>query len=450
MNHKSSRDMTSGSIWGHIFFYTIPLLLGNIFQQLYSLVDTIIVGKTIGNDALAAVGSTGPMHFLILGFVNGLTSGFAVITAQKFGAHDEKGVKKSCAMNIKLNFFSTVIFTLLSLALTKPILNLIHTPEEIFEDAFTYISILYTGIFSIVLYNTSSCLLRAIGDSSSPLFFLIVSSFLNIFLDLLFILVFHMGVRGAAWATVISQLLSGLACVFYIMKKYPILRVSAKDFSSDVWFAKKHLEIGLPMACQFSITAVGCIVLQGAINVFGAAKIAGYTAAQKTEMLFTTAAGSFGVTMANYTGQNLGAKEYNRIKKGTNAGALICGLTALAAMLIILFFWRPLSNLFIDLKGKNAADCLSAAKIYIFSTAPFYIALFEIFIYRNVLQAMGRGLMPLLAGVFELIARVIVSYTLPKHIGYIAVCLAGPLAWFAAVIPLAITYYSCKNKFLSL
>jgi Na+-driven multidrug efflux pump len=300
------------------------------------------------------------------------------------------------------------------------------------------------GIFSIVLYNTSSCLLRAIGDSTSPLFFLIISSFLNIFLDLLFILVFHMGVAGAAWATVLSQFLSGFACVIYIIKKYPILCVTRKDFSRDVWFAKKHLEIGFPMACQFSITAIGCIVLQGAINVFGAAKIAGYTAAQKAEMLFTTAAVSFGVTMANYTGQSLVAKEYSRIKQGTNAGAIICGLTAAGAMIIVLLFWQPISNLFIDLKGSNASECLEAARIYIFSTAPFYIALFEIFIYRNVLQAMGFGLMPLLAGVFELIARVVVSYTLPEYIGYISVCLAGPIAWLAAVIPLAITYYRKK------
>lgn len=438
---SSNRDMTVGSPAKHILIFSIPLLLGNLFQQMYSLVDTIIVGQLLGTNALAAVGSTGPMHFLIFGFVSGLTSGFAVITAQKFGAKDYTALKRSAAMNIKLNLISTILFTLFAVFLTKPILHLLNTPQEIFQSAYEYISVVFWGIGAMVLYNTAACLLRAIGDSRSPLYFLIIASILNIILDLLFIIKFNMGVAGAAWATVISQGFSGLISVFYIIKKYSILHLSKEDFQGDIWFAKQHLAIGIPMAAQFSITAVGCMILQGALNIFGSISIAGYTAAQKVEMLVTVSAGTFGVTMANYTGQNLGAKDIKRIKQGTNAGALLCCCFAVVGMIVAMFFHKPLSNLFIDGNSPTSFLCLDAAKTYLFFTAPFYPMLFLIFIYRNVLQSMGHSFMPLMAGVFELLARLIVSYTVPKFIGFAGVCLANAIAWPAAAIPLMITYY---------
>lgn len=434
---SSTRDMTTGEPLKLIFLYSIPLLLGNIIQQLYSMVDTIIVGRYLGTDPLAAVGTTGPMNFLVIGFVSGLTAGFAVIIAQRFGAKDEEGLKRSLAMNILLNGLFAIAITFVSVVTVKPILKLINTPESIFSDATTYITIIYFGIGGIVLYNGTACVLRAVGDSKSPLYFLIISAVMNIILDILFIAKFNMGVAGAAWATVISQSFAGISSLFYIIIKFPILRISHKDFSLNIWFAWKHLRIGLPMAFQFSITAVGVIVLQGALNIFGATKIAAYTAAQKVEQLVAVAAGTFGVTMANYTGQNLGANRLDRIKEGTWKSCILTIVVSLISMAIALLFSDQLTSLFVK---KEETEVLEAARQYLHTTAIFYPALFVIFIYRNVLQSLGKGFMPLMAGVFELLARSIAAYTLPNLIGYSGICLAGPLAWFAAAIPLFVAY----------
>lgn len=440
------RDMTVGSPLKHIFLFSIPLLLGNAFQQMYSMVDTIIVGRLLGTNSLAAVGTTGPLNFLVLGFIFGLTSGFAVITAQKFGAKDFSGLKKSTAMNIKLNFLFALIFTVIAVSTSKPMLKLINTPDLILEEANTYISIIYWGIATTTLYNTAACLLRAIGDSRSPLYFLIISSLLNIVLDLLFILKFDMGVAGAAWATVISQAFSGIISVIYIIIRFPILHVKKSDFESDVWFAKQHLKIGFPMALQFSITAIGCIILQGALNIFGSVKIAAFTAAQKVEQLVTIPGPTYGVTMANYTGQNLGANNHERIKKGTTVGVLLSLAFSFFGLIIAMVFPIPLARLFIDMSETSSLECLISAKQYLWYTAPFYPPLFLIFIYRNVLQSMGKTFMPLMAGVFELLARFFAAYFLPSILGYIGVCLAGPIAWIAAAVPLAITYYLVIRK----
>lgn len=438
--------MTEGEPMKLIFIFSIPLLLGNLFQQFYSLVDTIIVGRLLGTNALAAVGSTGAMNFLILGFVFGLTSGFAVITAQKFGAKDMDGLRRSFAENIKLNAVSTVVFTALSLLLAKPVLILTNTPLEILSDAYAYIAVIFTGIFSMVLYNTSSCILRALGDSKSPLYYLIIASILNIILDIAFIVNFNMGVSGAAWATVVSQSVSGILSVIHILRKFPMLRLRKKDFRTDWWFSHQHLKIGLPMAFQFSITAVGVIILQGALNLFGSENIAAYTAAQKVEQLVAVGAGTFGVTMANYAGQNLGARRIDRIKEGTIKGSILTVAFSLIAMAIALIFPDELTSLFIDASTASGQEVIKASRTYLYGTAPFYPALFLIFIYRNVLQSIGKGFMPLMAGFAELIARTVAAYTFPIVFGFLGVALAGPFAWFAAVIPLCIAYFVIIRK----
>lgn len=447
-NTKSSpaKDMTQGEPMKLIFFFSIPLLLGNLFQQVYSLVDAIIVGRLLGTNALAAVGTTGAMNFLILGFVFGLTSGFAVITAQKFGAKDFDGLRESFAENIKLNTFTTIIFTALSLSLAKPILTLINTPQEIYADAFSYISVIFSGIFSLVLYNMSSCILRALGDSKSPLYFLIISSILNVILDLVFILHFKMGVPGAAWATIISQGFSGILSIIHIFRKFSILRLKKKDFRKNWWFTFQHLKIGLPMAFQFSITAIGVIILQGALNLFGSDHIAAYTAAQKVEQLVAVGAGTVGITMANYTGQNLGAKRIDRIKEGTLKGSILTISFSLIAMAIALLFPNQLTSLFIDSSSASGQKIMETSRMYLHGTAPFYPALFLIFVFRNVLQSMGRGFMPLMAGFAELIARSVAAYTFPLVFGFLGIALAGPFAWFAAVIPLMIAYIVIIRK----
>lgn len=441
MEETKTKDLTQGSPAKLILFFSIPILIGNIFQQLYSMVDTIIVGQCINTQALAAVGTTGPMNFLILGFVMGLTGGFAVIVAQRFGGKDEKGVRRSIATILILCIVTTIIMTVIAVCTTMPLLHLINTPDDIIDQAYDYIVVIYWGIAATVVYNMLACILRALGDSRTPLYFLIVSSILNIALDFLFILPFKMGVAGAAWATVISQGISGVLCLVYTIKRYPILHLTKEDFQWNWRFAWKHMAIGLPMAFQFSITAIGVVILQGALNLFGTNNIAAYTAASKVEQLVTQPASTFGVTMANYAGQNLGAARIDRIREGVKKCTLISLCFSVAATGILLLFGRGLAGLFIPAETENAGLVLDAAQTYLRICAVFFPFLFLIFIYRNVLQGIGRSLMPLMAGIFELVARSVVSFTLPDRIGYPGICLAGPIAWIAAAVPLAIAYF---------
>ncbi len=444
---QGGKDMTKGEPFKLILWFSIPLLLGNIFQQLYSMVDTIIVGKVIGTQALAAVGTTGPLNFLVLGFASGITSGFAVLVAQKFGAGNERDMRKAVASAITLTALFTLALTLMSVLGTKALLKMINTPDDIFEDAYKYIVVIFGGIFTMMLYNLTACILRAIGDSKTPLYFLIVSSLLNIILDLVFIINFDMGVAGAAWATVISQGVSAVLCLIYMLKKYPVLRLTKKDFHAEdtAWMYGRHLGIGLPMAFQFSITAIGTVILQGALNLFGSTTIAAYTAACKVEQLVSQPAGTFGVTMANYSGQNLGADRIDRIKEGVTKCTILTLIFAVAAAMILIFFGEPLTRLFID---GNQPEVVDTAMIYLKICAVFFPFLNLIFVYRNMLQGVGKSLMPLMAGVFELIARSIVAFTLPETLGFAGICLAGPIAWMAAAIPLCITYIIVIRKML--
>ena len=446
MERIGAKDLTNGNPAKIILFYSIPILIGNIFQQLYSMVDTIIVGKYIGADALAAVGTTGPLNFLVLGFVGGLTGGFAVITAQRFGAKDEDGVRRSTATIIILSVILTVVITALAVATTMPLLKLINTPEKIINDSYTYIVIIYLGIAATMLYNMVSCILRALGDSKTPLYFLVVSSVLNIVLDLLFIINFGMGVAGAALATVISQGVSGILCLIYTKKKYTILHLSKKDFKWSTKFAWKHMSVGLPMAFQFSITAVGVVILQGALNLFGETYIAAYTAASKVEQLVTQPANTFGVTMANYAGQNLGAGRIDRIKDGVRKSTIITLLFAVAAIILVYIFDEALIGLFISDDEQNKVLLIEAAQQYLRLCSLFFPFLYMIFIYRNMLQGTGHGFMPLMAGVFELVTRCAAAFTLPGFFGFKGICIAGPLAWIAAAVPLGITYFITIKK----
>ena len=443
-------DLTQGNPFKLIISYSIPIFLGNIFQQLYSMSDTLIVGRLLGPNALAAVGNTGAMSFLVLGFLSGMTSGFSVITAQRFGAQDGEGLKKSVAMNIILNSFSALVITLLACAVAVPILKLTNTPEEIMELSSTYILIIFGGTAGLVLYNACSCILRAVGDSRTPLYFLIFSSFLNIGLDILFIAPFKMGVAGAAWATIIAQGLSGLLSLIWIIVRYPSLRVSKHHFHIEWNFLWKHLSLGMNMGFQFSITAIGVVILQGALNLFGPLKIAAYTAAQKVEQVVTTAAGVLGVTMTNYSGQNLGAGKLDRVKSGVTSAVLLSLIVGAIACLIVWFLSDPLTSIFLDKGNISAAEIeeiLDASRTYLHICGLFFPTLCVLFIYRNSLQGIGKGFWPLMGGVFELVARTVAAYTLPSLMGFAGICSAGPLAWLCATIPLAISYYITMKHF---
>ena len=436
--------MTTGNPVKLILLFSIPLLIGNIFQQFYSMVDTIIVGRFVGVEALAAVGATSSMGFLVNGFVMGLTSGFAVLISQKYGAKDEAGVKKAVASSITLSIIATIIVTFISVISAKPLLALMNTPSNIMKDASTYIIILYAGNVAIIFYNMMAAILRALGDSKTPLYFLIVSSVLNIILDLVLIINFKMGVAGAAYATVISQGVSAILCVIYTYKRYKILRLKKDDFKVKKKYYRKHLKVGIPMALQFSITSIGIMTVQSAINIFGSTVIASYAASSKVLQLVMQPATTLGVTMATYCGQNIGAKRYDRIKEGVKKCVQISIITSVISAIILIFLGKYFVMMFVS---NPDAEILSYAQQVLNISAIFFIPLGLIFVYRNALQGIGDSFIPMMAGVYELVARAIVAFTLPKVLEFMGICLADPVAWFAAVIPLAYTYYKREKSF---
>ena len=438
-----TNDMTKGNPLKIFMFFSIPLLIGNVFQQLYSMVDTIIVGRFVGVDALAAVGTTGSMFFLVNGMIQGLTSGFGVLVSQKFGAKDEVGIKKAVASNILLTLVFTFIITVIALMVKKPLLIMMNTPNNIFYDANIYITIIFVGIITQALYNMSAGILRALGDSKTPLYFLIVSSILNVVLDLVFIINFNMGVAGAAYATNIAQGFSAILCLVYSYNKFKVLRLKKEDFKVESNYYINHLKIGIPMGLQFSVTAIGVIIVQSAINVFGSTVIASYTAASKVLQLVMQPSISFGVTIATYAGQNLGAGRFDRIKNGMKIMNKISVVTSLIAGFTLVFLGKYFVTLFIE---NPTPEIFSYAQQVFNYSAVFFIPLGFIFVYRNVLQGMGESFIPMMAGVYELLARALVAFTLPKFIGFTGICLSDPIAWISASIPLMITYYRKIKK----
>lgn len=437
-----TKDMTTGNPVKLILTFSIPLLIGNIFQQFYSMADTIIVGRYLGVDALAAVGSTGAMAFLVNGFVIGLTSGFAVLVAQRFGANDDEGVKKAFASSLILSSIMTIIVTAISMLSAKPLLEIMNTPDNIMKDSLSYIIIIYAGNIAIIFYNMLASILRSLGDSKTPLYFLIIASILNIVLDIVFIVNFHMGVSGAAYATIISQSISAILCAIYIIKKFPILKLNKKHFKIRKNYIQKQLRIGVPMALQFSITAAGAMVLQSALNNFGSKIIASYTAASKVQQLVMQPAVTFGVAMATYSGQNLGAGRIDRIKEGVKKCSIISIIVSVISTIVVVLFGGTFTKLFIS---GNDLEVISYAKQYLNTVSIFYIPLGLIFIYRNTLQGVGESFVPMMAGFAEMVARTVAAFTLPLVLDFTGIALADPAAWIAAIIPLTITYYNKIN-----
>ena len=440
-----TKDMTTGNPVKLILTFSIPLLIGNIFQQFYSMADTVIVGRFLGVDALAAVGSTGAMAFLVNGFVLGLTSGFAVLVSQRFGANDEEGVKKAFASSLILSIIMTILVTAISMVSAKPLLELMNTPENIINDSLSYIIIIFAGNIAIIFYNMLSSILRALGDSKTPLYFLIIASILNIILDIVFIVNFHMGVAGAAYATIISQAISAILCAIYIIKRFPILKLKKKHWKIRKSYVEKQLRIGVPMALQFSITAAGAMVLQGALNNFGSKIIASYTAASKVQQLVMQPSITFGIAMATYAGQNLGAGKINRIKEGVKKCSIISIIVSIASTIIVILFGGVFTKMFID---GNDVEVIHYAKQYLNTVSIFYIPLGLIFVYRNTLQGVGESFVPMMAGVAEMVARTVVAFTLPLLLDFVGIALADPAAWIAACVPLMITYYKKINTIL--
>ncbi|MCR5717010.1 MAG: MATE family efflux transporter [Lachnospiraceae bacterium] len=432
-------DMTSGRPLPIILKFTLPLLIGNIFQQLYNMADTIIVGQFVGSDALAAVGSTGTIMFLVLGFATGMSTGFTVLTSQKYGAKDYTATRISVSNAITLSAILVVLMTVISLLGMKPLLGMMNTPDDIFEQAYLYICIICAGTFASVYYNLFSAFLRAVGNSKMPLYILVFSACLNVALDLLFIVVFHLGVGGAAGATVVSQAISALLCLIYIYRKVPILSPRGTDWKFHRGFARHQLSIGLPMALQFGITASGTVIMQSAINIFGSTAVAAVTAASKVQGLVSQGMIAMGQTMASYAGQNYGKMDLKRIREGVR-GALITDLiySLICAVIVIAFLPGTLGIFFSE--GENIAEMLPYARIYVTQCAIFYVPLSVIFVFRNTMQGCGYGMLPMLGGVVELVARLLCAALAIYLTNFHLAVGCDPFAWLCAGIYTGIAY----------
>ena len=437
--------MTKGSPLRLIVLFTLPVLIGNLFQNFYNLVDSVIVGRFLGVNALAAVGATGTIAFLIFGWINGITGGFGIMLAQSFGAGDEKQLRHYTAMSVYLCTAMAVLMAGGLLLANGWILKAMNTPDSIFEDTKSYIGIVYAGIPITIAYNMLASISRSMGDSRTPLIFLVISSVLNIVLDLVFVAVLPLGVEGAAYATVLAQAVSAVACFFYVRKKYEILHLKKEDMKFSWNSAGRLMMMGLPMGLQFSITAIGTMMVQAAVNLLGATYIAAYSACGKITNIVTQLFPSLGITLANYVGQNMGAGKVDRIRKGvrqaqiiTIAGGVVCGLA--------MCFWGGAATTFFA--DDPTGEIRQIGDVLFHTTAWCYPFLGSIFIYRNALQGMGDGLVPMLGGVFELVTRAAMVTLLAGPLGFFGICLCDPGAWLSALIPLVPVYIWRMRKFV--
>ena len=430
--------MTTGSPMKIIFNFTLPIFIGNVFQQFYNMADAVIVGKFVGNKALAAVGSTGTIMFLIYGFVVGMTAGFTVLTAQKFGAGDMPAMRRTVVGASFLSLVVGLVLTAAFMVFMKPWLVLMHTPEDIFADAYAYIMIISAGILAQMLYNLLASILRALGNSKVPLYFLILAALLNIVLDLVLIIVFHMGAAGAAVATVISQGISGVLCLFYIIRKVPLLRLTRDDRHLSGDLLRTQIRIGIPMALQYSITAVGTMMVQSALNILGSTLVAAYTAAGKIEQIVTQAYVAMGTTMATYGAQNMGAGDVSRIRQGFKASTIIGVIYAIVSAALVMTVGKYMTYLFVS---EDVALIMDSVNTYLICVGIFFIPLAIVNIYRNGIQGLGYGLLPMMAGVAELVGRGVVAVIAAGQKSYLGVCLASPAAWVLASLLLIGMYY---------
>lgn len=437
------RDMTAGSPAKVIFNFTMPIFIGNVFQQFYNMADAVIVGQFVGTKALAAVGSTGTIMFLIFGLVSGMATGFTVQCAQHFGAGDMKRMRKSVGSAATLSLIGTILFTAVTMIGMKPLLQMMNTPADIYKDAYSYIMIICAGIFAQVLYNLVSSVLRALGNSKTPLYFLVFAALLNIVLDMLFIIGFGMGTSGAAYATVISQGISGAGCVIYIIKKIPILHLKKEDWFLQWNMVKKQLGVGIPMALQFSITAIGTTMVQAALNILGSTAVAAFTAATKIEQVITQAYVAMGVTMATYCAQNSGAKKYGRVRQGFRSATWMGVVYAVVMGFVAAYFGKYMTGFFVS---EQVCQMMPYVDTYLKCSAAFFIPLTIVNVYRNGIQGMGFGVLPMMAGVAELVGRGVLSILASRKQSYLGICLTGPAAWVLASVLLLWMYFAIMKR----
>lgn len=440
------KNMTEGKPARLIMALALPLMLGNVFQQLYTVMDTLIVGRSLGVHALASLGATDWTVWLVLGVITGFTQGFSILMAQEYGAGNMARLKKTAAHSILLSAFWSVILMALSLFLARPLLIFLQTPDDILPNALTYMTILFAGIPIIMLYNLLASFLRALGDGKTPLRAMVIASFVNIALDLIFILVFKMGVGGAALGTLCAQLTAGLIC-FFALKKVDALNLESQDFSIDAPLIGKLMYLGVPVAFQNAVIAVGGMVVQYVVNGFGVLFIAGFTAANKLYGILEMAAISYGFSMTTYVGQNLGAGKYERIRKGVHSAVLIGVATSLVISACMLLWGSSIVSAFISGTPDQMEAASAIAYHYLSIMSIFLSVLYLLHIYRSALQGMGDTLMPMLSGFAEFFMRVGCALVLPLFVGERGIFYAEILAWLGADVILIISYYVRSRKY---
>ena len=443
------KDLTQGKPARVLLRFALPVIGGNLFQLFYTLADSVIVGRTLGADALAAVGSTSIIIYLVLCFIQGFTGGFGICLGQRFGAKDQAGMERSVRISWTLSLFFTLVLTVLCCLLAHPILRWMQTPEAIYEAAYDYMFVILLGTGATIFYNMISNMLRALGDSRTPVIFLVASSLGNVVLDILFIVPLRMGVAGAAWATVLSQLISAVLCTIVGVRNYPVMRQRLSSFRMNrmEWRQETaaHLKVGFPMGFQMSVMCIGQLAMQAAVNALGPSAIAGYTAATKVDQFSVLMNNALGIAAANYVAQNYGAKLYGRIREGVRA-ALIQLTTANVLMAaLMLVCRRQVVSLFID---APTAAVVEYAMGYLVAVAPFYPLLGFLLIYRSAEQSMGDSRSPFMACMIELVVRIAATTFLSRLIGYTGICLASPLAWLGAILLLIPVYYR-RMRFLT-
>ena len=439
------KDMNIGSPYKLLIIFALPVALGSLFQQLYSLIDAVIVGQYVGLNALAALGSVGSLFYLVIGFTVGLGAGFSVILSQEFGAKNYKNIKTAYAMSIILTAIISLLLSLLFCLTSKDLLLLLRTPENILDMANEYIFVIYAGLIAFTFFNFFSAVLRSFGDSRTPLIFLIVASGLNILLDLVFVLIFPLGCLGVAIATILAQSLAALLTLIYIRKKLTFLNLEKSDWKINLSMIKRLLAIGLPAAFQYSVCAIGMLVLQVAVNSFGSDIIAAYSISTKLEYLYSLPIPAIGAAISTYAAQNFGAGNHDRINKGFKAAVVLIIIWSLIAMLINYAFSPLLATAFLP-DTQNTSNVLSNALTCINLELFFFIALGLIFVYRTGDQGLGAGSAPMISSIIELVVRSLGAIILPLYLGVFGLYLASPLSWLSAAIFLPLYHIRVKKR----
>lgn len=431
---EASHNMTEGSVFKNLIYFAVPVLIGNIFQQFYNIADTAIIGNVLGDSALAAVGAAAPVYGLIIGFAGGLTNGFSVIIAKYFGAKNERSIRRSAALTYVLSAAAALLLTIVSIIFLHPLMKALKTPEDIIGDTERYMSIIMLFSVITIAYNMLAGMMRAVGNSKAPLYFLIVSAFANIGLDFLFVKGFGMGVAGAAYATVISQLISAVLCFLYARKKYEFLIFHIKDLEWDRSLISDLKSTGLSMGAMYALVSVGSVILQGAVNSLGTSIVTAHTAARKIDDIFMLPLGTISMAVSTLASQNYGAGKPDRVKQGIKYGILISAAWSAFSVIAAVTLQKPLIR---ALTGTTDEIVISEASRYIVWNISFFFVLGILLVLRSSLQGIGYKLVPISGSIVELLMKIGAAAVFAPKLGYFGICILEPIIWIVSTVIVA-------------